>query len=364
MRWRGLHKGVWRRQGVWGKSAWLALAPASLTFSLLVRGRHFLYDTGLLAARSLPLKAVSVGNLTVGGTGKTPTVLWLAEALRARGHRSAIIARGYGGSATREVTVVGDGTRVLADTAQVGDEAVMLARAFAGVVLASRDRYRAAVLAKERFGMEVAVLDDAFQHRAVRRDVDLVLVSAVQGVGNGWLLPAGPLRESPRLAAARADLFLVTKGAEVDLERLFGVSPLTVPVFHGDLEPDSLVVPQDGALRLRPLRDLVGKRVLAVSGIAEPGPFYHMLGEWGAQLADVLEFDDHHVYTVDDWQTIAPRARRADLVVTTEKDLMKLERFPFARGSLMALRVCMKVDEGDRLLAQIEARLRGGGGAA
>ncbi len=354
-----LAQSVWEGQGLWSCTARVFLVPFSMVFSLLVRGRNFLYDRRLLPIKRLPLRVISVGNLTVGGTGKTPTVLWLASALTERGHRVGIIAQGYGGK-NSGVTVVGEGHGVLATPAEVGDEAVMLARAFSGVVLAARDRVAASRLACEQFNLEAVVLDDAFQHRRLERDLDLLLFSGNQGVGNGWVLPAGPLRE-PLSLARRTHFLLVMKGNGPDLQSLLVHVPDS-SIFYGDLKPRALVVARGGVWQEQPLVNLVGKRVLALSAVANPASFYPMLREWGAEVVEVLEFPDHHAYTMGDWQSIIAASRRTDLVVTTEKDLVKLERFPVAEGRLVALRVGVEIREEKRLLAQAEQRLWGTGG--
>ncbi len=346
---------VWQGQGLKAQALWVPLVPLSLLLSFLVRGRRFLYAKRLLPVKRFPLKVLSVGNLTVGGTGKTPTVLWLAGKLKARGYRVGIAVRGYRGRG-RGVQIVGGGGPVLASTEDVGDEAVMLARSFAGVVLASRDRAAAARLAWERFSLEVLILDDGFQHCSLYRDLDLLLWSGSQGIGNGWVLPAGPLRE-PLDLAKQAHLFLLTKGGKVDLTRpLKGIPPSRI--FHGDLRPRALVVSLGGVWQERPLRELAGKRVLALSGIADPESFHRLLQEGGAFIHEVLEFPDHHTYAVEEWRQILALARCVDLIVTTEKDLVKLEKFPFAQDSLMALRVVMEVEEGERLIAEIERRIK------
>src|SRR5262245_27244931 len=138
---------IWQRQGFWVQVCWLALLPLSLGFSMLVRARNLLYDQGWLSIQHPALKVISVGNLTVGGTGKTPMVLWLAQALQSRGHRVGILTRGYGGK-NKGVTVVGTVGQALTTPAEVGDEPVMLAHAFVGVIISGRDRHAAAGLAR------------------------------------------------------------------------------------------------------------------------------------------------------------------------------------------------------------------------
>jgi tetraacyldisaccharide 4'-kinase len=345
---------IWQRQGFWGKVGWLALAPLSLGFSALVRGRNLLYDRRLLSTERPALKVISVGNLTVGGTGKTPLVLWLAQALQNRGHRGGILSRGYGGKNTR-VTVVGTTGQAVATPAEVGDEPVMLARAFAGVVIAGRDRVAAAQLARERLGLDVVILDDGFQHRRLERDVDLLLVNSGKGTGNGWLLPAGPWRE-PLAAVRRADVVILTKGGEPGSQGWLAASDER-PVFYGELKPTTLINFAQRKWHELPLALLGGKRVVALTGIADPFPFYRTLREWEAEIAEVIEFPDHHAYTQADWQVISLTSQKFDLIVTTEKDLVKLERFPFATGKLVALRVRMEIEHGDQLLAVVEHRL-------
>ena len=355
---------IWQRHGLWGRLGWLALAPLSLGFSALVRGRNLLYDRHWLPSKRPPLQVISVGNLTVGGTGKTPLVLWLAQALQNRGYRVGILSRGYGGK-TPKVTVVGTTGQALATPAEVGDEPVMLARAFAGVVIAGRDRVAAAGLAHERFGLDVVILDDGFQHRRLERDVDLLLVNGIKGTGNGWLLPAGPLRE-PLAAARRADVVIMTKGGEQRSHQWRGhqwrsqgrlAANDERPVFYGDLKPTTLVNFAQSTWHELPLALLGGKRVVALTGIADPLPFYRALHEWEAEIAEIMEFPDHHAYTQADWQVISLASQKFDLIVTTEKDLVKLERFPFATGKLVALRVQMEIEHGDQLLAAVERRL-------
>ena len=213
-----LTRTIWNRQGLGGKLGWAALVPFALGFSALARGRNILYDLGLLPSEQLPFHIISVGNLTVGGTGKTPFVLWLARALQARQHSVGIVCRGYKGCSSG-ITTVGTNGHPQATPVEVGDEAVMLARTFSGVVLAGRDRVQAARLAHKNFGLNVLILDDGFQHRRLGRSLDLVLIHARQGIGNGWLLPAGPLRE-PLNAIRRTDIVILTKGQNLQDQNL------------------------------------------------------------------------------------------------------------------------------------------------
>lgn len=349
---------------------WLLLTPLAVTFSALVRSRNFLYDFRLLPMRRPTPKVISVGNLTVGGTGKTPFVLWLAQALQARDYQVGILTRGYKGSRTGTI-VIGAQGEALASPAEVGDEAVMLARTFPGVVIAGKNRMAAAQLAHQNFQSDIVIVDDGFQHRQLQRDIDILLINAShgrRGLGNGWLLPAGPLRE-PLSATQRTDIVVFTKGRpclQDGQDRQDGQESLHFdtqpfgpkPVFYADLKPTALVQSVQGTWQELPLVLLDHRRVLAVAGIADPVPFYSMLRDQEVELTQVLSFPDHHAYTQADWQTILAASRSCDLIVTTEKDLVKLEQFPFPVGKLVALRVRMEIRDADQLLTAIEHQLK------
>jgi tetraacyldisaccharide 4'-kinase len=336
---------IWERDGWAGRLGSLALRPASGLFGAAVALRNLGYRSGLLRTTAAPLAVVSVGNLAVGGTGKTPFTLWLARALAARGAATGILLRGYGGRAAG-VTVVSRGGGPEADPRQVGDEAVMLAKRFAGPVATARRRCAGAAAMKD-LGCEIVVLDDGFQHRAIDRLFDVVLID---GRG-GPLLPAGPLRE-PLRSLRRADAVVLVE-KEPALGPALPRAVAAKPLYRMRMEARSLVEAQGGLWCERPLHLLAGRRVVAVAGIARPQSFYELLHGWEAQIDEVFEFPDHHAYTQQDWQRIARGARQADFVVTTEKDLVKLEAYPFATGKLVALRIEPRVENGDALIQAI-----------
>src|SRR5262249_35827247 len=180
------------------------------------------------------------------------------------------------------------------------------------------DRVAAAYLARRRFALDVVILDDGFQHRRLDRDVDLLLVNGERGTGNGWLLPAGPLREPPA-AARRADVVISAKGATAGRDG-WAAAGQRGPVFSGHLQPTTLLSSVRGTWHELPVSLLIGKRVMALTGIADPMPFYHSLREWEAEIAEVMEFPDHHTYTPVDWRAISLAGQKFDLIVTTEKD--------------------------------------------
>ncbi len=339
---------VWARRGVAGWAGWLALQPLSGAFGTAVAVRNLAYRVGLFRTHRAGVAVVSVGNLAVGGTGKTPLTLWLARRLAATGARVAILLRGYSGRSSG-VTVVSRGAGPEVDVETAGDEAIMLAKCFSGVVLTARRRLDG-VAAAEQLGCHVVLLDDGFQHRALARDFDLVLINDRRG----GLLPAGPMREH-RAALKRADAIAFVVKTEEDFPP-HEVPRLAKPVFVARFLAKALVVSDGGRWRELPAGLLSGRRVAAVAGIADPAPFYMFIRQWETQLAEIFEFPDHHRYTRADWQRIARGTRDIELIVTTEKDLVKLENFPFARGKLVALRIVPEVDDGGVLVRMITQR--------
>jgi tetraacyldisaccharide 4'-kinase len=351
---------AWNRQGALGGAMWTALVPAALAYGAGVRVRNFLYDRGWRRAARVPVPVLSVGNLTVGGTGKTPVVVWLAEELERRGHSVGVLSRGYG-RRSRGAQVVALGGRPLVGVDTSGDEPAMIGRRIRGPVVVASRRAAGARVAIER-GARVLLLDDGFQHRAIARDFDLLLVDDERPVGNGWPLPSGPLRE-PLRGATRADAVLVVdrRPAHADdgaPQSWAHADLFPRPRYRGTLVPRALVWPDGDTWTEEPLARLAGQRILVVAGIVGPQALYAMVQQWEGQIVNALQFPDHHWYDRDDFATIRKAAREADLIVTTEKDLVKLERFPFVRGGLMALRLGVAVEGAPELLAAIGAALR------
>lgn len=270
------------------------------------------------ARRRLERPVVSVGNLVVGGSGKTPVVAALARLLLAAGERPAILSRGYARRQDADgVVVVSDGDRVLEPVARAGDEPLMLARALPGVpVLVAAERYLAGCVAIRRLGATVLLLDDGFQHLQLARDVDLLLVNAADL--HERVLPSGRLRE-PITSARAADAVLVAAGHDAaDVARTLGV-PQAFTVVQ---EFDALRALAGGPIAAAP-----GARVLAVAGIARPARFFAALRAHGLDVVREMTFADHHWYSARDVARITAAARdvQAELIVTTEKDAVRVE---------------------------------------
>ena len=334
------------------------LIPLSWLYGLIVSGRNRLYAVGVLKARRLPCRVISVGNIAVGGTGKTPAVIAIAKRLQQENIRVAILLRGYKRASRERVTIVSDGERVCATLKESGDEAYMLARHLKGVpIVVGRQRYQAGRVALERFDVDVLLLDDGFQHRQLARDVDILtipvggdLVGSVEAHG-GKLLPVGALRE-PFTALRRAGIILLTHtdAEEVTSYQLPVTRKRTLnwPLATGhrklvqQLAPDALILESvHRPMRLYPLvpkrgfeetgflhiaKAFAGKRILAVCGVGNPDAFAATLRQYSPAQVTLLAFPDHHVYTEADMAEIdaAFQASRSDLIVTTQKDEQKL----------------------------------------
>lgn len=301
---RALAEWTWYGEGVAPAALRALLAPPSWLFGGIVRSRNARFDTGALPAAPIP--ALSIGNLTVGGTGKTPVSSWFAARLRSRGANPALVLRGYGDDEWRVHELL---------TPDVP-------------VRVSPDRL-AALQAARAAGHDCAVLDDAFQHRRAPRVSDIVLISADRWTGRTDLLPAGPFRE-PLTGLRRASAVLVTVKAASDRQVdavctvLRRVAPQLEPAVVR-LVPEALY-PADAAAGAapQPLVTLAGARVVALSAIADPGAFARQLRDHGANLVHESRFPDHHAYSPADVLAVSRVLHGADLVVCTLKDAVKL----------------------------------------
>jgi tetraacyldisaccharide 4'-kinase len=321
----------------------LILQILSSAYGAAASRRRRWYADDPARRRRLARPVVSVGNLRVGGTGKTPIAAHIARLLRDNGQRPAVLTRGYGRRAADDgVTVVSDGDVILADVSRAGDEPLMLARALPGVpVFVGANRYLSGLLAERRFGATVHVLDDGFQHVELARDVDLVLIDESDLADRP--LPAGRLRE-PLANGSAADAALVDAGYTTAAERIgraLGV-PTVFRVTRALSAPrvvstgDSVVVPPDA-------------RVFAVAGIARPERFFSDLTAVGWQVVGTLTFPDHHQFRPRDVRRIAAAAKAssAAVVLTTDKDAVRLAACDLAALPIAAVPLSVGVEPHD-----------------
>jgi len=327
---------AWLRRGPLA----IALLPLALLFRLLAAVRVLLYRLGIKRSERLPVPVIVVGNIFIGGTGKTPLTIWLAESLRGAGLRPGVISRGHGGaeSAPRAVTPQ-------SEAGEIGDEPLLIAARTGCPVVVGRKRVEAgrALLAAHP-DVDVLIADDGLQHYALGRDVEIVLFDG-RGVGNGWLLPAGPLREAP---SRRRD-FTVVNAPEIApaLARQVGGQAFRMELVGDFAEP--LARPE----ACLPLARLKGRRIVAAAGIGNPGRFFAMLRAAGLDFRE-LPLPDHH-----DFRDRPFDGLDADVILITEKDAVKCRQLDNLKDDprLWVVPVTARIDSA--LAEQIVEKCRG-----
>lgn len=327
------------------------LVTASHLYQTVSILRLKLYRTGWLKSRRLPCFVISIGNIMAGGVGKTPMAIYIAELLMKMGRRPVVISRGYQGNLGADAGVVGDGESVFLDALAAGDEPVMMARRKRFPVVVGKDRYLAGKLALERLNIDVIVLDDGFAHLGLERDLDLLLFDHDRPLGNNRVLPAGRLRETPAMSKPRAHAIVLTRSPEgeiidppekvgqpeeaglkentrpIDIARQYGGIPL-FKTRHQPFVLDILPGKKGAGPGSLALDSLKGRSCVLFSGIANNSAFRSAAEELGVNVVDHLEFKDHYRYKRADILSVQTRAREmgAHLIVTTEKDWVKLDR--------------------------------------
>ena len=317
----------------WRPGTGTLLEPLALIYGAVAAARMSLHG------RRAGLPVICLGNLTVGGAGKTPAALTVVNMLRAARERPFFLSRGYGGRLAGPVRV----NPAVHSCADVGDEPLLLARLAPTIV--ARDRPAGAQFAQFS-GASVIVMDDGLQNPALVKDLSIVVIDGLRGIGNGRVIPAGPLRAPVGVQLDRAQALLVVGGSrDGAADGAAAISARArqrgLPIFHARLEPDRAIIAA------------IGKRkVLAFAGIGNPDKFFATLTEAGVMIADRVAFDDHYRFTAADAQDLTRRARSGNLMLlTTEKDLMRLTGDPQLKdlaAHASALPVRLVVDEQDR----------------
>jgi tetraacyldisaccharide 4'-kinase len=305
------------------------LYPLSVLYFIVISIRNYLYNKGIFKAYPVPPLVVSVGNIEAGGTGKTPFTIALAEVLHQKGYRTVIVTRGYKGKLKGTVKVEKNHSHE-----DVGDEALLMAKLSPVPVIKSPDRVKGALYAKQTLDAEIIILDDGFQHRRIFRDMDIVLIG--RDIEHEHLLPVGNLRE-PKSSLKRADFVIYTKSVK------------------GHKDSASFVI--DGLVGVdgqkKDLLYLKDKSVVAFCGIARPEFFFEEIKQIAAKV-EMLTYSDHHSYTRHDIEAIKQSAKSKDLIVTTEKDMVRLDK-RLLDDTWYALKGKMIVPQIDKIVERIEA---------
>ncbi len=348
---------LWKNRGLSS-----LLYPFSWIYGIVVAIRNARFERDQNRSEALPARVISVGNITVGGTGKTPLVISLAEWLQKRGHEVAILSRGYGRK-TPNVLTVSDGHYALTDPTVAGDEPVLMARRLDKIpIIVGKDRLSAGQMCTEQYGSKILLLDDGFQHLRMKRDLDILVIDALEPFGNRWLLPAGPLRE-PLKSLARANAIILSRTDLAEGRREAVVSQVRcftdAPIFyarHWAKDWVGISIHKTFALE-----ELCGRFCLAFSGIGNPDAFHRTLHQIGVKVVGFLRFPDHHRYTERDLNRILRIAEKkgAVAIVTTEKDDVRLPQVWQPRIPVYALRIEFRLDEGqEELIHMIEQEER------
>ncbi len=328
-----------------GKAPLLSLAaalyPISLVYGAGQKLRAFAYRHRVVPARQLPCKVICVGNITVGGTGKTPMTMYVAQMIKQLGYRAAIVSRGYRGSAESQGGIVSDGKSIGMGPELAGDEPYLMARSLREIpVIIGKNRYASGMLALKQFQPDVIVLDDGFQHLRLQRDIDLVLLDHTLPFGNGHLLPRGILRE-PISALARSTACILTRCRSGQDDP--GTSPLELikqyaphsPVFTSSHKPYVYPVKAGEQFSVtgtasqysdQEVNRMTKEPIFGFSAIARNADFQNTVKNLGFNPSGFLEFSDHHRYTAHDLSFIQSKAESAGAccLITTEKDLVRL----------------------------------------
>jgi tetraacyldisaccharide 4'-kinase len=323
-------------------------------YGTLTHWRRRWYARHPESRKRLSRPVISVGSLAFGGRSKTPTVAHLARLLVNRGHRPAILTRGY--ARTRPLdgaVVVRDHAHLTADLPRAGDEPMMLARSLDDtIVVVSPDRYLAGRLAEIRLGATVHVLDDGFQHLGLERDVDLVLAQRTDLEVAARPPAREPMRERPAAAAEADAVILIDEGADLDAAKLRVKKMFTL---SRQIDWPCLLEPARGRM------PRAAKRVVAVAGIAAPDRFFNQLGEAGWEIAEALPFPDHHPFSRSDVERITSvwRDTKADIVLTTEKDGIRLRPLRPIEALIAVVPLTVTIEPAEEFAAWLDERLGG-----
>lgn len=338
--------------------SYVMLPPLSALYRLVTLTRLAAYNRGWLPVTKLPAPVISIGNLTTGGTGKTPLVEWVCRILARKQRKVCVLTRGYGRLNPGSRVIVSDGSTILANAAEAGDEPFLLAQSLEGLaaVISDPNRIAAGNWAIDNLGSEVFVLDDGFQHIALARDLNILTIDATNPWGGGKLLPAGGLRE-PRAGLSRADCVIVTRADQSDdlialeseIQRLTGSRPVvnSEMIVKGISRMNS-EQPEEVGSPPQP--------VAAFCAVGNPESFFTLLRRQGIDPVFTRTFRDHHQYTQADINSLIQESRKigAQSFITTSKDAVKLKQSKF-EFPCYVLNIEISIEEEDRIIQMVDA---------
>lgn len=343
------------------RAAMIALSPLSGLYGVAMKARRALYRNGLFRVHKVPVPVISVGNLTTGGTGKTPLVEWIVRALAAQHERICILTRGYGRQHSANRVMVSNRSEILSDARQAGDEPLLLAEKLKGTaaVICDADRVSAARWAIKNLGTQLFILDDGFQHMRMARDLNIVVIDATNPWSNRRLLPAGRLRESPT-QLERADCIVITRADDVaQAEALKNeINQLSKgrPVFCSRMKISAMRTLTRGVDELS--AGWESKPVAAFCGIGNPESFFAQLQREGFELCHTRTFPDHHYYIQSEINALIKEstAHGAHALLTTEKDAVKLRALQVEMPCYI-VDVAIEIDAAAEFLRLIETAI-------
>lgn len=327
----------------------LLLVPFAILYRLGILIRRALYSIGIFRSYDLPERVISIGGITVGGSGKTPVLMHIAQLLESSGKKVLILSRGYGGDSSTAVIAPDEDT---ADS-RFSDEVRLMASCLKSTIAVGANRIDACARAKERSSFEFCLLDDGFQHWKIKRDIDIVVMDACAPFGNGMVLPRGSLRE-PKSALNRADAVVLTRSNQTDRTRQ-AISDIRnamgdIPVIVTEYRVEDII---DFKMNEPIDQDMIhATPIMAFTAVANPGSFYRTAESAGLSIRSKRSFRDHHIFTQFDAEDLAKtaRAEMCEAFVVTEKDAVKLRELDFSGIPVYAIRISLHILEGENKL--------------
>ena len=302
----------------------ILLAPLGIVYRFIIWARNLFYDIGVFHSKELPCKVVSIGNLSLGGTGKTPAVIALSKYLKKQAVSVAVLSRGYGRK-TKKTVLVTDGNEIQSDWRSVGDEAFLIAHSLKSIpVVVDNNRVRGGNYLIKNYNPDIIILDDAFQHRRIKRDIEIVLLNCIETLENHRLIPFGNLRE-PLGQLKRADIIILSKTNLGDFPENIHIEQFSNGALHkAYIEAETFLLDKDQTKI--PSHNYHNKKCVLVTGVGSPSGVLKTAHKIDLTIATHLRFRDHHVYNENDCKKInkAIIEKKCDYILTTEKDMIKL----------------------------------------